>query len=96
MASGSTGGVDPRWLSHWAERSEKIAKDLGMGLGTLHFFFHRMRGPQSGAGSTGPSLNHLLLTVNPWGRHIHLYPTIPSKGHLQQAGDETPITDIMA
>lgn len=66
-----------------------------MRLGMLHFF-HRMWGPQGGAGSPGPSLNRPLLTVDPRGRHVHLYPTIPSKGHLQQAGDETPITDVMA
>lgn len=45
-------------------------------------FFKRTRGLQGGAGSSRLSLDTVLLTIDLRGRHVHLYPTIPSKGHL--------------
>lgn len=44
-------------------------------------FFNRTQGLQDGAGSSRLSLD-TVLTIDLRGRHVHLYPTIPSKGHL--------------
>lgn len=60
----------------------KDSKGLrGKGVGDT-LLFNRTWGPQDGAGSPGWNLDLRLLTIDPSGRDGHLYPTIPSKGHL--------------
>ena len=53
-----------------------------MEVGMLHLLIgHGVYGAHP-AGHPGPSPDPRLLTIDPRGRHVHLYPTIPSKGHL--------------
>lgn len=66
------------WLSG---QRRQTARDRGKGGGDTPFF-HRTWSLQSGAGNPGLSLDPECLTINSRGRDIHLYSTIPSKGHL--------------
>lgn len=75
------------WFSHWRRQTgECVRKDSKERMGETH------RVGKAAHTKSCPG----LLTVSPRGRHIHLHPTVASKGHFQQAGDEASITDVMA
>lgn len=90
-----TGIQSEQWVPPGSVVGEDSKRLRGKGAGDT-IFFNRTRGLQGAAGSSRLSLDSVLLTIDLRGRHVHLYPTIPSKGHLQQAGDETPVADVVA
>lgn len=85
VVSGYTGGlkgtqpgtVGATWFS--GQRRQQGTQEKG--VGTLYSLTGHgvCRGR---AGSPGLSPDPRFLTINPRGRQVHLYPTIPSKGHL--------------
>lgn len=77
----SEGCSQEQWVLPGSVVREDSKGLKGKGVGDT-IFFNRTWGLQGGAGSPGLSLDSGLLTIDLRGRHIHLYPTIPSKGHL--------------